>query len=159
MLTGILFLFTPPSSSSVLLTDLPEYAPLLKKNIEHNKNQITGQLEFLELAWGNSTHIEAAKKTRPDILLVSDCIYYKASIGPLLDTLVALSSSSSSSEPTVVYLCYEERTSDEKKSVLKRFFDLVEEQDFFSVHTYSTSQCHPDYASDDIKIIRLQQKK
>ena len=53
-----------------------------------------------------------------------------------------------------ILLSYEVRDDFEDKRVVKeRFFELVKRS--FTVKEFQTSECHPEYAADDIKVIRL----
>lgn len=58
--------------ANVILTDLPECLPLLEKNILSNKDVLKGTATSAVLCWGEDTY----KFPSPDILLVSDCIYF-----------------------------------------------------------------------------------
>lgn len=58
--------------ADVILTDLPMLQPLLEKNIESNKGVLKGKVKSAALSWGEDTD----KFSSPDIILVSDCVYY-----------------------------------------------------------------------------------
>lgn len=61
-------------SANVILTDLPEITPILKRNVRLNKEYVkknNGRIDVISLPWGTSN-----LKKKPDIILLADCIYY-----------------------------------------------------------------------------------
>ena len=51
-------------------------------------------------------------------------------------------------------LSYEVRDEFEDKKIVKeKFFQLAKK--YFAVTEYATTDCHQDYAADDIKVLRL----
>ncbi len=124
----------------------------MERNIARNRSAIAGSIEAREIDWSNEKHLAEVTNEKADIVLVSDCIYYEASLKPLVGALNKLSSPS-----TEIFLSYEERTSDQKQALQRGFFELINE--VFEVHRFSMSDCHPEYASPDIHIVRLKKRK
>ena len=63
---------------SAKITDLGDFVPLIKRNID--QNQMSERAEALELDWKSFSNGDYEKDhpcIGPDYLLVSDCIYYK----------------------------------------------------------------------------------
>ncbi|KAF8782854.1 Protein-lysine methyltransferase METTL21D like protein [Argiope bruennichi] len=112
--TGVAGLFGAVLGAEVILTDLPEVIPLLEKNIELNKNIIKGAATASVLEWGKLDKNFPV----PDLILVSDCIYYDMSVEKLVPTLVELSDTS-----TEILISYEDRVIGNKKELLKNFLD------------------------------------
>ena len=89
-------------------------------------------IRALPLNWGNAADIRnICKKSDngvggpPDLIVVSDCVYYEASIAPLIFTLRELASSGKHSVP--ILLSYEVRDySSEKKRVKEAFFAIAQ---------------------------------
>ena len=74
------------------MTDLPRVLPLLEEAIALNSN--LKNIEAKALTWGDLTEEnsfeekeEKKNETCYDLILVSDCIYYEASVEPLIQTL------------------------------------------------------------------------
>ena len=70
------------------VTDLPRFVPLLKEAISLNP-KLSPRINVQALTWGDSKDLKSflENKPLPDLILVSDCIYYEASIQPLTSTL------------------------------------------------------------------------
>ena len=142
----------------VTLTDLPEYIPLLERNIELNREEIVrDSVKSKPLRWGEEINQNERAVLETDLVLVSDCIYYEASLDPLLSTLRAVTEAS---PKVLILICYEDRSSssEAKERIQRRFFQLVEAADLWSVRHYGSDECHPDFASEDIHVIGLQKK-
>ena len=140
------------------LTDLPEYIPLLEKNIELNSGGIPRDfVKSKSLRWGEEINQNERTVLETDLVLVSDCIYYEASLDPLLSTLKAVTEAS---PKALILICYEDRSSSSevKEKIQRRFFELVEAADLWSVRHYGLAECHPEFASEDIHVIGLQKK-
>lgn len=63
----------------MILTDLPEALPLLKRNIVENKTAIVSQGGFATaetLAWGDMES-DILKSNTFDYVLLADCVYYE----------------------------------------------------------------------------------
>ena len=139
--------------ANVILTDLNENLDLLYQNIQANQTLCRGNVEAKQLRWGINDDLKDLPKII-DFVLISDCIYYEASLEPLVETLKSIC------QPgiTKILLSYEDRShSAQKLEVQKKFFDLIERD--FDLQRYTTSDCHPDYAANDIKLIRLTRNK
>lgn len=57
----------------MIISDLPEFIPLISMNIEVNKDLITGNTTAKALTWGEDTISEHAF----DYVVLADCIYYE----------------------------------------------------------------------------------
>ncbi|EEC04860.1 hypothetical protein IscW_ISCW005020 [Ixodes scapularis] len=55
------------------MTDLPEFLPLITKNISANKDLLKGKAEARTLKWGCGVQ----DFQTPDVLLMSECVYYE----------------------------------------------------------------------------------
>ena len=72
------------------VTDLPRFVPLLKESIDLNPKISQQRINVQALTWGDSEDLKIfleENKPLPDLILISDCIYYEASIQPLISTL------------------------------------------------------------------------
>lgn len=130
----------------MIVSDLCEHLPLLKKNAEKNKSHFKDNLEVKEIRWGRQ---EDAKDLNPDLVLVSDCVYYEDSVDPLIDTFLTLRAP--------ILMTFEERQTEHKQKVQRQFFDTLEQKGF-QVRFFGLDDCHPDYASPDIKVVEIKQK-
>ena len=131
------------------LTDLDRIVPLLDDSIALNES-LKDRLSAKPLHWGDQEQIKWFETYHPDLIVVADCVYYAASLEPLIVTLASLSKLKS----CPVLLCYEVRDDfDDKRDVKDRFFELAKK--FFRVHEFQTEDCHQDYAADDIKVFRF----
>ncbi|XP_076031470.1 protein N-lysine methyltransferase METTL21D-like [Oratosquilla oratoria] len=137
-------------AASVTVTDLPEFIPLMKKNIEKNKEHLKWTMEAEELVWGREEHLQ--KFRQPDILLVADCIYYDQSLEPLVKTLTKLCS-----PYTVLLMSYEDRTVGDKPQLQRDFFDLME-KDFIGKEV-PQDELHETFRCDEIHIYQFKKKK
>ena len=59
--------------AEVIISDLPEFIPLINMNIEVNKDLITGNTMAKALTWGEDTISEH----NFDYVVLADCIYYE----------------------------------------------------------------------------------
>ena len=77
-------------AQKVTLTDLPRFVPLLKEGI-HLNPKLSHNINIQALTWGEPEDLRRSVSLipPPDLILVSDCIYYEASIQPLISTLVS----------------------------------------------------------------------
>ncbi|XP_064652156.1 protein N-lysine methyltransferase METTL21D-like [Lineus longissimus] len=142
--TGIVGLQASTLGASVTITDLEDFIPLMKMNIETNKDLVCGSVVAKTLKWGQ----DVTDFGTPDVLLLADCIYYGESLEPLVSTIKDLSG-----PETIVLCCYEERTTGNKPELEKKFFQLIREH--FDVDEIPQDQQHPVYHSDDIHIMRF----
>ena len=142
----VVYLF---SRARVTLTDLDRLVPLLQESISLNPS-LKDRVSARSLHWGDESHIGSFEEDPPDLILVADCVYYSASLQPLIATLSSLASL----KGCPVLLAYEVRDDfEDKRDVKERFFDLAEKH--FRVREIATTDCHPDFAADDIKVVRL----
>jgi len=117
--TGLVGLVACRLGARVVLTDLEIYLGQLQENIEANKDVLKGDVEAKSLDW--EQEVGASLRGQADLLLVSDCVYYEQSLGPLVKTMISLTNSQST-----VLLSYERRQ--EKIPLYQVFFQLVDEQ-------------------------------
>jgi len=157
--TGAVGLVTAAlGAGKVTLTDLPRIVPLLEEGIALNCNLTN--INAKALTWGsdltdfldeNDKIIETGYY---DLILVSDCIYYEASVEPLIKTLIKLCELNKDCQ---ILISYESRDYlESKKKIAVDFFRAVGEH--FKILPYKTEECHEDYASDDIRVIKLTPK-
>ncbi|XP_045168423.2 protein N-lysine methyltransferase METTL21D-like isoform X2 [Mercenaria mercenaria] len=121
--TGVVGLMAASYGAMVTITDLEEFVPLMQLNIDTNKHLCRHPVQAKELKWGSELKREFS---HVDIVLVADCIYYEESLEPLLKTLDDLCGND-----TCIYCCYEERTTDNKPELQRKFLHMVEK--IFSV--------------------------
>lgn len=137
--------------ANVLLTDLPHILPILEKNVELNKEsypEISGMAKVLSLPWGEKTKLEQI----PDLILLSDCIYYKESIDLLVSTLKYLSE-----HKTKIILSQEIRGTETQKGCWKYFMECLKKD--FTYHLISMEDQNDTFRSDDIILLQLQPVK
>ena len=140
------------------MTDLPRILPLLEEGIALNKNLTN--IEAKALTWGvdltENSSIDCEDKneineTCYDLILVSDCIYYEASVEPLIQTLKKFVKLNKDCR---ILLSYEIRDYlESKKKIAVEFFRQVGE--YFRILPFKTGDCHEEFASDDIRVIQL----
>eukprot|EP01135_Chromosphaera_perkinsii_P011101 Nk52_evm10s2340 gene=Nk52_evmTU10s2340 len=96
--TGILGLYTAARGAKVVLTDLDKVQFLLEINAKENEKCIAdggGSVHCVEYKWGESISSSKLNSFLPfDVILVSDCIYYEASVDPLVSSIRSLINSS-----------------------------------------------------------------
>ncbi len=136
-----------------MLTDQKGCLPLLEKNVSLNLHHLPPHslLEPAVLDWSDRRALKDLETRRGpfNLVLVSDCVYYEASLVPLSETLAELGAP--------VLLSFEVRESEDKRRVQEKFFELVGRD--FDIREFSTDECHPDYASPDIKVLRLEPRR
>ena len=156
--------------ANVTLTDLPRFIPLLEEGISANFNLLCGKgrindysyIRAVQLNWGNIDEVhDLCRRTSrnghviggpPDLIVVSDCVYFEASLAPLICTLNELARSSKRN--ATVLLSYENRDySPIKKKVKEDFFTLAKH--YFSIQEVPTADCHPEYSSEDITVVKM----
>ncbi|XP_011499833.1 PREDICTED: protein-lysine methyltransferase METTL21D-like [Ceratosolen solmsi marchali] len=133
----------------VVLTDLESVVPMLKKNIIANEKQWRGsggtaKAQILE--WGKKIDLDF----KPEIVLLTDCIYYEESIKPLLDTLENLCNSDNG---TYAILSQEERETPKQIAIWKDF--LTELNNRFKVKIIPISEQHPTFSNFDIHLMKI----
>ncbi|XP_052772866.1 protein N-lysine methyltransferase METTL21D-like [Mya arenaria] len=148
--TGAVGLLTASYGASTIITDLQDFVPLMNMNIETNKETFPDMdIKACELKWGTS--IDSQQFSNIDVVVVADCIYYAESLKPLVQTMEDLCSSG-----TCVYCCYEERTTDNKPELQRKFLELVGER--FTVEKIPLERQDSQFSSDDIHILRFCKK-
>ena len=128
--------------AEVILTDLPVYLPSVSQNIEANQHLITGKAEAVGLDWKES--VSASLKASADMVMVCDCVYYEASLQPLIDTILALIKPEAR-----VILAYERRP--DKLELYEQFFSMIEKY-------FSTTELLTTTAGDTNEIFLLELK-
>ena len=103
--------------AEVLLTDLSIYVPSVQQNIEANSEIITGRATALGLDW--KERVPASLAASADLVIVCDCVYYEASLQPLVDTILALIK-----PEALVILAYEKRP--DKLELYEQFISVIE---------------------------------
>ena len=105
------------AGAEVVLTDLPVYLPSVLQNIEANKDILAGTASALGLDW--KERVPASLAASADMVIVCDCIYYDASLQPLIDTILSLVK-----PEAPVILAYEKRP--DKLELYSQFFSELE---------------------------------
>eukprot|EP01087_Luapelamoeba_hula_P000099 TRINITY_DN10053_c0_g1_i1.p1 TRINITY_DN10053_c0_g1~~TRINITY_DN10053_c0_g1_i1.p1 ORF type:complete len:257 (+),score=25.95 TRINITY_DN10053_c0_g1_i1:78-848(+) len=141
--------------ANVVVTDMEDYMPLLRKNVERNcpgarqfeqsSEGETGSISAELLEWGSNTHNHHGYGSTFDYILGSDIVYALQGFEELAESLLALSDSH-----TRIYLAYEHRWRD----VEGYFFEVVTPH--FKVTEVEQSQHHPYYSTPIIRIFLLQ---
>ncbi|XP_077558712.1 protein N-lysine methyltransferase METTL21D-like [Haemaphysalis longicornis] len=143
--TGIVGIITAAFGNNVVVTDLPQFMPLLDKNIDENRDRLKGEARVRTLEWGTPLDADFAF---PDVVLISECVYYDKAVEPLLKTMVAVCGPS-----TEVLLSYEDRESEANAMALRRFLEGCREH--FLVEEVPQHHQHPDFSSHDIHILKM----
>ncbi|KAL5015334.1 hypothetical protein ScPMuIL_009604 [Solemya velum] len=138
--TGILGIMCASLGADVIITDLPEFLPLMQCNIKENIKKISGRISAEELTWG-----KGKMDVSFDFILVADCIYYDESLEPLVETIRSLCSQSST-----VLCCHEQRTTGNKPELERKFFELMEK--YFTKFKVPLESQDVQFRSDDIHI-------
>ncbi|XWS72329.1 hypothetical protein CRYUN_Cryun02cG0030600 [Craigia yunnanensis] len=114
----------------VVSTDQIEVVPLLRRNVERNTSRIMqmnsnsdsfGSIQVAELDWGNEDHIKAFAPPF-DYIIGTDVVYAEHLLGPLLQTIIALSG-----PKTTIMLGHEIRSTSVHEQMLqtcKNFFEV-----------------------------------
>ncbi|XP_014671323.1 PREDICTED: protein-lysine methyltransferase METTL21D-like [Priapulus caudatus] len=132
----------------VTITDLATFVPLMQCNIKRNCHLFRGQIRARELQWG----CDVSQFDPVDVLLLADCVYYRASIDQLLQTVCELAD-----ENTVVYCAYEDREIG-NKTELQEYFRAGMEK-VFNMTKLPSSEMDPVFRSDDIHILKFCKQK
>ena len=105
--------------AEVVLTDLAVYLPSVLQNIEANKDLVTGtgKVSAVGLDWRERVSVSLAASA--DLVIVCDCVYYEASLQPLIETILALIKPEAR-----VILAYEKRP--DKLELYQQFFSVME---------------------------------
>ena len=168
--TGVVGLVAASLGANVTLTDLPRIIPFLEEGIEANSTlfcatnskSLDSFIRTIPLSWGNINEVNQLCMIKdkngvkiggpPDLIVVSDCVYFEASLAPLICTLRELARASSHTVP--IYLSYEVRDySSQKQKVKEDFFNLAKR--YFSIQEIPSEKLHEEYCSDDIKVLKM----
>ena len=168
--TGVVGLVAASLGANVTLTDLPRIIPFLEEGIKANcalfcatnSKSLDSFIRTIPLSWGSIKDVNELCIIKdkngvkiggpPDLIVVSDCVYFEASLAPLICTLRELARASSHTVP--IYLSYEVRDySLQKQKVKEDFFNLAKR--YFSIQEIPSEKLHEDYCSDDIKVLKM----
>ena len=100
------------------ITDLSVYVPAIQENITANDDSITSNVAARQIDWNDD--VPEDLKNRADTIFVCDCVYYEASLDPLITTICDLIKHHQDSD---VILAYERRA--DKVDLYTQFFDRV----------------------------------
>ena len=97
------------------ITDQVPMLPLMEENVTLNPDMVDA-CHVAELNWGET--LPESVPSKPDVILLADCVYREEAFQPLVDTLCMLSTPS-----TEILFCYHKR-----RRADKRFFQLLKHQ-------------------------------
>lgn len=103
-------------------SDLNIYTQAIEENIEANTDIITGEAKARQIDW--TEEVPEDLQNKADTVLVCDCVYYEASLEPLLRTISSLVRPTSE-----IILAYERRS--DKIALYEEFF--LKANNIFSV--------------------------
>ena len=98
--------------------DLSVYVPAIQENIDANVDTITSNVAVRHIDWNDD--VPEDLRNQADTVFVCDCVYYEASLDPLINTICDLIKHHQESE---VILAYERRS--DKLDLYTEFFDRV----------------------------------
>ncbi|XP_014233390.1 protein-lysine methyltransferase METTL21D-like [Trichogramma pretiosum] len=133
----------------VVLTDLDDALPYTEKTARQNRNEYEkcgGTVDCRVLKWGKEIDLDF----QPEIILVSDCVYYEESLEPLLSTLDTLLSNGTGVH---AILSQEQRDTPKQVIVNKKFLEELNKR--FKVTYIPITDQHPVYASSDIHLMKI----
>ncbi|XP_051161370.1 protein N-lysine methyltransferase METTL21D-like [Leptopilina boulardi] len=134
--------------AKVLMTDLENAMPALNKNVKLNEIhwlKSNGLVKTEVFEWGK----ELPKDFIPEIVLVTDCVYYEESTKPLLETLKSLCNI----EGTYILMTQEQRDTPIQIKVWNNFKKALKEN--FNVKAIPLEYQHPVYSSSDIDLLKI----
>lgn len=138
--------------AETLLTDMNGALKLLQHNLTENKKQFPAwTAEAREFTWSKENAEQLSAEKKFDYILLADCIYYKDSIEPLVESLKVLVK-----EGTTVVLTQELRESRKQIDLFKDFLKLIKE--FLVIQEVPTAKQHPDYQSEEIMVFSCTRK-
>ncbi|CAG5131101.1 unnamed protein product [Candidula unifasciata] len=148
--TGAVGLVTACLGARAIVTDLPDFVPLMQYNITENKGKFTGSCSAEPLRWGDREQMSFLKQSDfphgADFIVLADCVYYEESLESLVETILYFSS-----ERTHVYCSFEERDMGNKPELQQKFFQMMRTQ--FDITKVPLSAQDPDYSSADIHVL------
>ncbi|XP_071402665.1 protein N-lysine methyltransferase METTL21D [Centroberyx affinis] len=147
--TGVVGLMAATLGAQVTVTDLEDLQTLLKVNIQENQALISsGSITAKVLKWGEDV---SDFLPPPHYVLMADCIYYKQSIVPLVESLKLLAG-----PETCIICCYEQRTEGVNPKVERQFFELLQQS--FNCEEVPLDKQDPEFSSPDIHILHIRRK-
>ncbi|KAL1416472.1 hypothetical protein MTO96_000750 [Rhipicephalus appendiculatus] len=135
--TGIVGIITASFGNDVLLTDLPQFVPLLEKNLEENRDRLRGKASVRTLEWGAPP--------------VGDMVAPDA-VDPLLKTMTELCGPN-----TEMLVSYEDRDNEANSAAVAHFLRGCRQH--FLIEEVPSKEQHPDFSSHDIHILKLRPVK
>ncbi|GMR47946.1 hypothetical protein PMAYCL1PPCAC_18141, partial [Pristionchus mayeri] len=139
--TGAVSVVCGVLGGNVIATDLPDRLDLIRENTLLNREKIEGDVQIEGLDWNDGL----GKGVSIDLLLVIDCVYYKASIEPLIKTMREVNANK-------ILLAYEVRDLGETIEAQEMFMKRVE--DAFILEEISKEQLD-EFGCDEIKLCFL----
>uniref|UniRef100_A0A1I7XR81 Methyltransferase-like protein 23 n=1 Tax=Heterorhabditis bacteriophora TaxID=37862 RepID=A0A1I7XR81_HETBA len=130
--------------ADVILTDLATRLPLLKKNLAANISLLRGEVSVKVLDWCSHVSISDV-----DLLVLVDCLYYRSSVQPLIDTIKSCNASE-------ILCVYEKRDIGEPLVAQQMFIQLVSK--YYELNYVPDYELDPNYCSGDIPVIKLVKK-
>ncbi|XP_072042396.1 protein N-lysine methyltransferase METTL21D-like [Amphiura filiformis] len=146
--TGAVGLVAATKGALVKITDLADFIPLMQMNIDCNQDVLEGPATAMELKWGGDV---SKFLPHPNLILMSDCIYYMEALDGLVKTMDDLSN-----KDTHILCCYEERTIGQNVEAQRKFTKLVEA--IFTVNEVPLAEQDAEYRSMDIHILHLMKR-
>ena len=116
--TGLVGITAATLGANVVISDLPIYVDAIQENIEHNRDIIQGDASARSIDWTEPVAEDLVGSA--DIVIVCDCVYYEASLQPLVSTIRDLLKNA---DKSCVIFAYEERP--DKILLYQQFFELV----------------------------------
>ncbi|BFZ21256.1 hypothetical protein BsWGS_24295 [Bradybaena similaris] len=150
--TGVVGLVTACLGARTVVTDLPDFVPLMQHNISENKSKFTGSCSAKSLTWGDKEQMHVLKQSDfpngADFIVLADCVYYEESLEQLVETILCFSS-----ERTHVYCGFEDRDMGNKPELQQKFFEMMGKH--FDVSEVPLSAQDPDFSSIDIHVLHF----
>lgn len=152
--TGFVGLVAAALGGDCLMTDLPEMVPLIKRNLFKNIPLLQGAGSAKAFEWGSDMSGLVSHTDKGfDIVLAADCIYYKESLNAFIKTIEDLSSHSNEGTKTEIFISYEDRESEEKKTLIADFFERIKKSCCVSKVPYE--HYRNDFRCEDIHIFKI----
>lgn len=104
---------------------------LMSRNLSLNAPSLLDPCHIAELNWG-ILPLPTTVPSKPDVLLLADCVYLEVAFQPLVDTMVAMST-----KETEILFCYMKRRKADKRffTLLRKRFEFVDVEDDDEVRT------------------------
>jgi predicted nicotinamide N-methyase len=123
----------------VWITDQIPMMRLMQQNLDLNGEQLRKCCTVAELNWGE--RVPADTPSKPDILLLADCVYLEVAFQPLVDTMCEMST-----PETEILFCYQQRRKADKRffKMLRKHFHFtdIEDDDPVRKQTYNRQGTH-----------------